>query len=205
MGQSQALSGVRGVLLMHLRWSYPRGYAGDWERRGRRVGGQGAGVACLAMGTAFLTPGAAYSFQEVTTESAPLCGGQGGLTLNQLPLALNDVLAEPPVLLVALDDQVLLAQQVRPAQAAGLQLRLLQLQLVRPAQQPQHLPLVLADGLPGQQVLQLRSLPPGTGQALLQPSLADRPRVQGGCRGLCSHAQPFLQSEVYELNSRKPQ
>lgn len=104
--------------------------------------------------------------------------------MNQLLLALDDVLTELLVLVVALNDAILLAEQVLPAQAAGLQLRVLQLQLVCPAQQPQHLPLVLADGLPGQQLLQLRGLLPGTSQALLQPSLADRPRVQGRCQNL---------------------
>ena len=60
-------------------------------------------------------------------------GWAAGLTLNQLPLVLDDLLAEPPVLLAALDHEVLLAQQVLPAQAVGLQCRVLHLQLAGPA------------------------------------------------------------------------
>ena len=107
-------------------------------------------------------------------------GGSGrGLTLDQLLLLLDDLLAQASVLLAALDHEVLLAQQVPPAQAVGLQPRVLHLQLVRPAQQPQHLPLVLADDLRGQQLLHLRRLLLGVGQTLLQARLAERPRVQG--------------------------
>lgn len=60
--------------------------------------------------------------------------GGAGLTLDQPPLVLDDLLAEHPVLVAALDHEVLLAQQVLAAQTVGLQLRVLHLQLVRPAQ-----------------------------------------------------------------------
>ena len=83
------------------------------------------------------------------------------------------------MLLAALDQAVLLEQQAPPAQAVGLQPRVLHLQLVRPAEQPQHLPLVLAADLRRQQLLHLRGLLLGAGQTLLQARLAERPRAQG--------------------------
>lgn len=130
--------------------------------------------------------------------------GGAGLTLQQPLLAADDALAQQPVLLEALDDHVLLAQQVRPAQAAGLQLGVLHLQLVRPAQQPQHLLLVRADGLRGQQLLQLRRLLLGAGQALLQLRLADRGALRAG-PGVSALCALVLRAQVCTLNRRHMQ
>ena len=125
----------------------------------------------------------------------------GGLTLDQLPLVPEELLTEQPVLVVTLDHEVLLPQQTPPAQAVGPQLRVLGLQLVGPAQQPQHLPLVLAAGLRGQQLLQLRGLLLGTGQTLLQPRLAETPGVQGRGPGLGSQVRSPLRAPLRGSNS----
>lgn len=170
---------MRGALLLventvKTQARGPAGYAGDWEQRGGRR--EQAGV---SQGLGLFDPCTAHSLPGAHRKDPSSQGAGAGLTLNQLPLAPDDALAQQPVLVEALDDEVLLAQQVLPAQAAGLQLGVLHLQLVHPAQQPQHLPLVLADGLRGQQLLQLRGLLLGAGQALLQLCLADRPGAQG--------------------------
>lgn len=137
--------------------------AGAGGRAGDRAGEQSQGLGTWwEIGMEYRVRGQGRGEGQRGSASTPwttrtlLDRDQGGsLTLHQLPQVLDEPLAQQPVLVVALDHQVLLTQQAPPAELVGPQLRVLHLQLVRPAEQPQYLPLVLADGLRGQQPLQL--------------------------------------------------
>lgn len=65
------------------------------------------------------------------------------LTIDELPLLLDDLVTQVPVLLKALHDKVLLTDNVVLEQRVGLHLRVLDLQLVNLAEEAQDLALLL--------------------------------------------------------------
>ena len=84
----------------------------------------------------------------------------GPLTDDELPLLLDDLVAEVAVLLEALHHKVLLADDVVLEQRVRLHLGVADLQLVHLAEQAEHLPLLLRAHLAGKHLLQApRPLP----------------------------------------------
>lgn len=103
----------------------------------------------------------------------------GGLTVDELPLLLDDLVAQVSVLLEALHHEVLLSDDAVLQQRVRLNLRVLDLQLVDLAEEAQDLALLVCAHPPVQQLL----LPPGLVPQLQEPALQqhlERRRGGGG-------------------------
>ena len=103
----------------------------------------------------------------------------GGRTVDEPPLLLDDVVAQEPVLLVALHRKVLLADDVVLEQGVRLHLGVADLQLVDLAEEAQHLALLLGAHPARQQLLQALGALPQLQEAALQRRLVDRRRNGG--------------------------
>lgn len=94
-----------------------------------------------------------------------------GPTVDDLPLALDDLLAEAAVLLQAAHGLAAVAERAVAEQRVRLHLGVLHLQLVHAAQQAEHLALLLGADAPRQRLLQAAAACAQLAAALLQRPL----------------------------------
>lgn len=97
--------------------------------------------------------------------------GRPGPTIDDLPLALNDLLAEAAVLLQAAHGLAAVAQGTVAEQSMRLHLGVFHLQLVHSAQQAEHLALLLGADAPRQRLFQAPTPRSQLPAALLQRQL----------------------------------
>lgn len=111
-------------------------------------------------------------------EGAPGWLGGAGPTIDDLPLALDDLVAEAAVLLQAAHGLAAVAERAVPEQRVRLHLGVLHLELVHAAQQAEHLALFLGADAPRQRLLQAPAARAQLSAAMLQRQL----RAAGGQR-----------------------
>lgn len=127
------------------------------------------------------------------------------LTIDKLPLLLDDLMAEVSVLFKTLHYHIFLSDHVVLEQRAGLHLCVLDLQLVDLAEEAKHFPLLLWAHTAGEKLFEMSSLLSQLCQALLQSGLKRTEglwsiTVMSGFINTASHVQ-FI--SAYEKSQSK--